>query len=167
MSVAGTMIGTSTLINRRLRTVGCAAAVSLLLASCSGQIIPHGNAPDEAVVSSIKPGITSQGQVAGLLGSPSTVAAFDSNVWYYISKTSKSVAFLKPQTIDQQVVEIRFDDSGLVEEVLRYDMGDQNEVDFVARETPTAGHNLTIIEQLFGNIGRFNTEPRTGPAPGV
>lgn len=158
---------TLTMISERLLRAGQACALSVFLASCTAQVIPHGNAPEEGVVASIKPGITSQGQVAGLLGSPSTIAAFDPNVWYYISKTSESVAFLHPRTIDQQVVEIRFDESGLVKDVRRYDMSDQNQVDFVDRETPTAGHNLTIIEQLFGNIGRFNTKPGSGPAPGV
>ena len=36
-------------------------------------------------------------------------------------------------------------------------MEDTQEVVPVARETPTAGDDVTIMKQLFGNLGRFET----------
>jgi hypothetical protein len=30
------------------------------------------------------------------------------------------------------------------------------DVDPVARITPTSGHDLTVLEQVMGNVGRFN-----------
>jgi len=36
-----------------------------------------------------------------------------------------------------------------------YTENDKKEVDLVARVTPTAGNELSIIQQLFGNVGRF------------
>ena len=42
-----------------------------------------------------------------------------------------------------------------VSDVLTYDIEDGQVVDYVARETPTRGRELGILEQLFGTIGRL------------
>jgi outer membrane protein assembly factor BamE (lipoprotein component of BamABCDE complex) len=59
--------------------------------------------------------------------------------------------------IDQQVVAISFDkQSEKVKDIKRYGLKDGKQVAFVERETPTRGKELTVLEQLFGNFGRFN-----------
>ena len=35
-------------------------------------------------------------------------------------------------------------------------MEDAQDVDPVDRETPTEGRDLTLLQQLFGNIGKFS-----------
>ena len=50
---------------------------------------------------------------------------------------------------------LRFDEGGLLSEVGTRDAGSGREVVLVSRETPTAGHSFTVIEQILGNIGRF------------
>jgi hypothetical protein len=35
------------------------------------------------------------------------------------------------------------------------DEEESQEVTLVSRQTPTAGHKLSILEQLLGNVGRF------------
>ncbi len=51
---------------------------------------------------------------------------------------------------------VAFDDTGLVSELRQYTLEDGRIIDPVTRKTPTLGRELNIIEQLFGNIGRFN-----------
>jgi hypothetical protein len=36
-------------------------------------------------------------------------------------------------------------------------MADAQEISPVARVTPTEGRDLTLLQQLFGNIGRFSS----------
>ena len=36
----------------------------------------------------------------------------------------------------------------------------QKAVQIVGKETPTEGHDLTFIEQMLGNLGRFNSPAR-------
>ena len=66
--------------------------------------------------------------------------------------------------VDKRVQEnrVKFDDSNVVEKVQLLGMDDAYEIEPVARTTPTYGQKLTILQQLFGNIGRF-TKGETKP----
>ena len=63
-----------------------------------------------------------------------------------------------------------FDENDVVREVKSYGMEDKVDVAVVDEITPTEGHSLSFMEQVFGNLGRFNnssrnpTQPR-GPSP--
>ena len=47
-----------------------------------------------------------------------------------------------------------------------YDLTDGKDVDMVTRITPTAGKELTVLEQIMGNVGRFSG-PRQQSNPGA
>ena len=139
-------------------------AAAVFLAACSPTIDQRGNLPDADNVLAIQPGVSTKDEVSQLLGTPSTVATFSDKTWYYISKRTETVAFFSADVIDQQVLVVKFDDSDVVEQVALLGMGDSNDVDMVGRETPTYGQQLTIIQQLLGNIGRFTKgEQSQGP----
>jgi outer membrane protein assembly factor BamE (lipoprotein component of BamABCDE complex) len=140
-----------------------------LLGACSAREDYRGYAFDDAKLHQIKPGAQTQNEIAQLLGSPSSIATFKehNDTWYYIAKETQTVAFWSPETKNQKVVAIDFDDKGRVKEVRNYVMKDGRAISPVARETPTSGHEYGFFEQLFGNIGRF-TGGGSGPtAPGV
>ena len=125
------------------------------LGACSPMMDTRGNlAPPEAVAS-IQPGVTTRAQVSQLLGSPSSVATFNDRTWYYIGYKTERIAFLEPEVTDQQVLVVRFDDSGVVKDLEKRGLETARQVSMNDRETPTAGHSLGFFEQLFGNIGRF------------
>ena len=67
--------------------------------------------------------------------------------------------------IDQAVLEIKFDDGGLVKDMKLYGIEDGKEIEPVPRVTPTGGQELTFMKQLLGNIGRFNSADK-GPTGG-
>jgi outer membrane protein assembly factor BamE (lipoprotein component of BamABCDE complex) len=135
-----------------------ATATAVGLSACSARIDQRGNLLDPDAVLAVQPGIQTKDQVAQLLGTPSTRATFDDKTWYYISKRTETTAFFPPDVTDQQVLVVKFDDTDVVEAVKIYGMNDAFEIDPVARTTPTYGQRLTILQQLFGNIGRF-TKP--------
>jgi len=45
----------------------------------------------------------------------------------------------------------------VVDDIITYTENDKKEVELVSRVTPTAGNELSIIQQLFGNVGRFSS----------
>ena len=49
-----------------------------------------------------------------------------------------------------------------VKEIKRYGLKDGKQIAFVDRETPTRGKEMTVLEQLFGNLGRFNNSVGSG-----
>lgn len=127
------------------------------LNACAPTIDTRGNLPDPEAVLEVQPGVHDRNQVASILGSPSAVATFEDDTWYYISRRTEQIAFLEPEVIDQQVLVVKFGSDGLVDEMKLYGFEDGRVVDPVDRTTPTAGRELTILQQLFGNIGRFNS----------
>ncbi len=125
------------------------------LAACSPRIDQRGNLLDPDAVLAVQPGIQTKDQVAQLLGTPSTIATFDDKTWYYVSKRTETTAFFTPDITDQQVLVVKFGDADVVEKVQLLGMNDAYEIEPVDRTTPTYGQRLTILQQLFGNIGRF------------
>jgi outer membrane protein assembly factor BamE (lipoprotein component of BamABCDE complex) len=134
------------------------AAIAFAAASCAGRVDTRGNLADPEVVSQITPGESTRGTVEDLLGSPTTVATFNDQTWYYIGRKTEKVAFFKPDVLEQQVVAIHFDPAGVVDDVKIYGPDDSREVEIVDRATPTAGKELSVLQQIFGNLGRFNTD---------
>lgn len=126
------------------------------LSACAPTINIRGQQPDPDALAAIEPGETSRRQVEQSLGSPSTEGVFRENVWYYMSERTETVAFLAPELLERKIVAIVFDDRGVVEDIFTYTENDRREVELVSRVTPTAGNELSLIQQLFGNVGRFS-----------
>jgi len=147
------------------RNLACLLALTAFLAACAPRVDYRGSKIDEDALQNIKVGVSNQNQVATLFGSPSTTSTFDQwgTTWYYISSETEAVAFLAPETIDQQVLAIAFDKEGKVKEVKRYGLKDGRQVSFAERETPTKGKEMTVLEQLLGNFGRFNSSGSSTP----
>ena len=134
-------------------------AMAALIAACNPIIDSRGNLPHSEDVDKIRVGASTKDEVASVLGSPSSVATFDPNTWYYISKRTETVAFFRPEVLDQKVLTVRFDESGLVKEVARTDKDAGEEIVPVDRTTPTAGQSFSFFQQVFGNLGRFGDAP--------
>ncbi len=141
--------------HRTLRRFAFAVCLATL-ASCGVPIDDHGNLPSPDALAQIKPGQTDKATVTRLLGSPSNVAAFDGDTWYYISKVTRQVAFLNPTVLDQRVVAIHFDQNGLVTEVSSKGPQDAQAVTPDPIATPAQGREFTFLEQLIGNFGKFS-----------
>jgi outer membrane protein assembly factor BamE (lipoprotein component of BamABCDE complex) len=141
----------------RVRTVvPVAAIVALGLASCTSSISTHGHRLDAAALAQIEPGQSAQGDVVQLLGSPSSLATFDDQTWYYVSQRTERHSFYHTTVVAQDVVTIEFDEQGTVSRIDRHDLNGARDIDLVDRETPTSGNEMSVLEQFLGNIGRFN-----------
>jgi len=125
------------------------------LAACEAQFDTRGNLPDPDSVLQVQPGIDNRQRVADLLGSPSAISTFNDKTWYYISKRTKQVAFFDPEVLDQEVLIIKFDDTGTVSDMKLLGLQDARQVVPNPNETPTSGRELTILQQIIGNVGRF------------
>jgi len=148
-------------------TTKSSAAVLLLslgLLACSPQVVQHGHTIEPANLARISPGQTSREEVARLLGSPSTIATFDEERWYYVSQRREIRSFYQNDITNQDVVTIVFDDRGVVTEVAQLDLDQAVDVEPSKDVTRTLGNELTIVEQLLGNIGRFG-DPSSGGLP--
>jgi outer membrane protein assembly factor BamE (lipoprotein component of BamABCDE complex) len=138
-------------------------ATLALLTACAPLVRPvidhRGYVPDEEQLSAIQLGQDTKTSVTSQLGTPSAEANFDGDTWYYISTEQKSFLYNRPKITKEEVVAIRFDENSVVSEINRYGLKDHRVVNYVKRETPTRGKELSLLQQLLGNVGRVGTEP--------
>ena len=137
-------------------------AVSLLASSACAPITSYsGFQAIESDPKDVKVGTDTKSTVRGRLGSPSATSTFDPNVWFYMNQIKQRVAFRRPQVVARNVTAITFNkESEQVESVNNYTLKDGKVIAFNGRETPTRGRELTILEQLLGNVGRGSMLPR-------
>ena len=136
------------------------------LAGCGIPVSDRGNLPKPENLAQVSPGVTDKASVKSLLGTPSSIATFDGDTWYYISKKEKQVAFLKPEVLDQEVYAVHFDDKGVVSNVKHLSMNDSQAMTPNPDATPAQGREFTFLEQLIGNFGKFNAAGATGNGGG-
>ena len=133
----------------RLRAVAAAGLVCAALAGCSGEQFQKGYILPPNALEQIPIG-ASQDQVLIVLGTPSTVATLDGEVFYYISqRTSRPVAFMNQSVIDQRVIAVYFDKNRQVRRLANYGLKDGKIFDFVSRTTPTSGQEMSYLTPLF------------------
>jgi outer membrane protein assembly factor BamE (lipoprotein component of BamABCDE complex) len=128
--------------------------VMLIVSGCTPVVANRGNMVDPDVLAEVKTGSSTREDVATKLGSPSHVAPFDETTWYYIGRRTEQYSFFRPNVTDQQVVMVKFDDQGIVKTVETLDKNVARDVHVVSRETPTYGRETTLLQELFGNVGR-------------
>ena len=135
-------------------------AAVLGFGACTARIDTRGNLPDPDQIAQIKPGESNRSDVSQILGSPSTISNFDNEAWYYISNRTETTAFFEPKVEDRKILIVRFDKSGQVAALETRGLEAGKEIEPVDRATPTAGNEFTLLQQLFGNLGKFNASKK-------
>ena len=139
-----------------MRTTVTATILAAALAGCAGETYTRGNLVEDRDLAELAVGASTAQDVLAVLGTPTTVAAFDDRTWYYIGQRTEHVSFFEPEIIDRRVVIVSFDEQGRLTAMDERTLEDGQEVEFVSRQTPTLGREMTFLEQMLGNIGRFN-----------
>ncbi|MBK8175584.1 MAG: outer membrane protein assembly factor BamE [Rhodospirillales bacterium] len=155
------------LIRRLTRSLSvlALAAASMTMGACAPQFDTHGDHIEADRIAQIHPGVQRRDDVQQVLGSPSSVSAFGEETWYYISDVVERRSFFNREVVDRQVVSIRFDPQGVVGQLDVFGLERGREVEVVDRETPSFGESPNFLDQIIGNLGRFNRDESAG-APG-
>ena len=133
----------------RLRAAAAIALVCAALGGCTGEQFQKGYILPPGALEQIPIG-ASQDQVLIVMGTPSTVATLNGEVFYYISQRSeRPVAFMNQKVVDQRVIAIYFDKNRQVQRLANYGLQDGKIFDFISRTTPTSGQELSYLAPLF------------------
>lgn len=155
-----------------LRPASAAAAFALgVSALCLGACAPitshQGFQAIDATPKDVKVGVDTKSTVLEKLGTPSSSSIFGNETWYYITQITDQVAFYKPQVKSRDIYAISFNKADeQVAAVKHYTLKDGKVFAYNSRETPTRGRELSILEQLLGNVGRGSLAPTDDTAPG-
>lgn len=154
---------------RRLAIATCAlVAVGAMSSACTPSVSFQGYQAIEAKPADVKVGADTKNTVRARLGTPSTVSTFDPNIWFYISQVSQRQAYYKPRTIRRDVVAISFNkDDQTVTKVDTMSLKDGRVIAYNGRETPTRGRQLSVLEQLLGNLGQGQLNNQQDVNPGT
>ena len=133
----------------RWRLAAALALACTLLAACTGESFQKGYILPQGALEQIPIG-ASQDQVLIVMGTPSTVATLDGEVFYYISqRAERPVAFMNQHVTDQRVIAIYFDKNRQVRRLANYGLKDGKIFDFISRTTATSGQELSYLAPLF------------------
>lgn len=153
-----------------------AAAALALLGGCSlfqAPVVQRGNRVTADQLAEITPGVQTKNDVRTVLGSPTQTGMFGDDEWYYISSLSRLRPARSSAVSDQQTVVVEFDRAGVVRRIRTVGEEEARPVEMVSRETPVPGNERTLLQALFGNVGRFGpgaaggTQQQQPATPGV
>ncbi|MBN9148602.1 MULTISPECIES: outer membrane protein assembly factor BamE [unclassified Nitrobacter] len=133
----------------RLRAALAATLLCVVMAGCTGETFQKGYILPPGALEQIQIG-ASQDQVLIVMGTPSTVATLNGEVFYYISqRAERKVAFMNQTVVDQRVIAIYFDKNRQVTRLANYGLKDGRIFDFISRTTPTSGQEISYLQPLF------------------
>lgn len=138
------------------------ASAVLLLAACNPILRTHGYIATEDKPQAVEPESDTKASVLARLGNPSVKGTFDEDLqtdtWYYMTTVRQRFAYLRPLIEERTITAVSFNEDGQVLKVAEYGIEDGRYVNFVDRKTPTRGRELSVLEQVFGTIGRLPTD---------
>lgn len=141
---------------RRLSLSVTFTAFALFTGACTRIQDIKGYINDEEMISSVKPGVDNRDSVIKTLGRPTFASEFDPKLWYYVSQRTDQLAFLRPKPTSHQVLIVRFNDKGNVVAIEKLGLDQIVSVNPSNDKTPTSGKEVSVWQQLLGNIGRFS-----------
>jgi outer membrane protein assembly factor BamE (lipoprotein component of BamABCDE complex) len=146
-----------------------ALTLCLSMTAC-GWILPpaqtRGNKVEPEQLKELVPGTSTKADVTALIGSPTQRATFDENTWLYITELTRPRLGRTLGVLDQEVVVLTFDDRGVLTTVKTVGNDDAVPVSVASRTTPSPGTEASFMQQLLGNIGKFNAGGAAAPTGG-
>jgi outer membrane protein assembly factor BamE (lipoprotein component of BamABCDE complex) len=148
-------------IGPRALALSATILIAAALTACTARIDTQGYIPDEDLIAQVQIGVAGPAEVAELLGTPPSSRIFsvdESMTWYYIMRRTKTESFFDEEVLEQRVLAVEFDESGVVKGFRNYTLADGRQIEPVDRVTATRGKKLGLLEQMFGNLGRFGSQ---------
>ncbi len=139
-----------------LLAFGAAISSGGLLGGCTPVVSQHGNLVNNYQVEEVKVGESTRSDVLRILGSPTTQSTFNPDIWYYIGQEMEKHGILDHEVTEERILVVAFNDNGIVETIAPY-TGERQDIPYSRSKTPTHGNELTFMQQLLGNLGRFNS----------
>lgn len=153
---------TSMFINtNKIQTIVIFLFAGLILGACTPTVANRGHIVEDENLQDIVAGRDTQRSVVKKIGSPSTISTLDPNIWYYIGLTTEKRGILDPKQTNKKIVRVSFDGEGKVAEVESIDR-ENIDIPISKEKTRTGGNKVTILQQLLGNLGKFNTATAAG-----
>ncbi|MFL2802360.1 MAG: outer membrane protein assembly factor BamE [Paracoccaceae bacterium] len=123
-----------------------------------GKIIEQNGVPtDNETLIKLDIGKTTKSQVRKKLGEPLMIDNQNQVTWIYFSQKIEKVAFFEPKLSSREVILLTFKNSILTNKET-FSQEDSNIINISSKKVISGGRKLTILQQIFGNIGNFSSQ---------
>jgi outer membrane protein assembly factor BamE (lipoprotein component of BamABCDE complex) len=139
---------------------GAIAALAVVALGGCAEVRDHkGYVVDTTLINSVQPGVDTKDSVMKTLGRPTFDSQFDQgNTWYYLSRTTRQLAFSTPHPTEQTLLAVRFARNGDVASVQKTGVETIRDVQVYGKKTPVLGAHRTFFSELFGNISAGSSD---------
>ena len=148
-------------MKKHLITLSLVSGIAILSTACTPNIHTRGNLVPESKIEKVDLNTTSQFEISELFGPPTIIAPFNDDTgaatWYYAGHVTEQMGVFKHEVTERKILKVDFDDLGRVSAIENIDPNDARDIEFVSRKTKTAGKEFTALQQLVGNVGKFNS----------
>ena len=138
----------------RLTAIVTVAIAIVGCTSFSPKKTSRGNLPSATEMAKISIG-SPEKEVLEIFGPPLSTVAYDKNTWLYMKRHTESYAFFTPTITQYQLLALRFKD-GKVTDIEKRTVHDLREIPKVDDKTASAAPEPSWLDEILGNIGRFN-----------
>lgn len=132
----------------------------VLLNSCGLETYQSGDLPPQQRLNMIQAGMPEE-KVIDLLGKPLFENKIGSDSFYIYFKSKKeNRAFYHPEEIERNVYVVSFNQNKTVRNIRHLTLNDANDVEYDNAHTQVTGKELSVLEQLVKNFGRYDAGGR-------
>ena len=131
----------------------------ILLSACGLESYPAGDLPTQARLNAVAVG-DSKEKVLRVLGTPAlenTPLTDGTSFIIYAQNLKESRAFLDPKEVKRDVYVYFFDNKDILTEQKHLTLADKRPISYDTARTDVGGRELSILEQIVQNFGRYNT----------
>ena len=138
----------------------------LITIGCSNNkvVYNHGLLAIEAKSDKIEISKTNKNDVLKIFVKPSTISLFYDNLWFYIQRLKKNQSIIKlgnTKITSNKVLEIKFNNYGLVENKKLYLVEDMNELKKVKKVTTKEFETTSKLGKLLKSLEQKINSPKT------
>ena len=139
--------------------------IFLITIGCSNNkvVYNHGLNALEAKSSKIIALKSNKNDVVKQLGKPSSVSLFDENNWFYIQRVKENQSILKlgkSKIKKNNVLEVKFNDIGIVESKRLYQLNNMNNLKVVSKITTKSYSNTSTIGKMLKSLEQKVNSPK-------
>ena len=145
-------------IKKTPRVLCCGLLCFGFIGGCGERISEHGHTITQVELDTIKIGKSKRADVLGRLGQPSFEGAFDSQKLYYVSQIMEAPVAGTTTTKARTIYTFTFDNDNLLQSIQVTDKSSGKIVSHIDEKTPTPGDTFGVLDQVFSNMRRGQTE---------
>ena len=124
---------------------------------CSKIVEQNGVPTNDEIFQQLNIGKTTKSKVKKILGDPIMIDNQLVETWIYFSQKIEKFAFFEPKLSSRKVILLSFKNNILIKKE-SFSQKDSKIIEISTKKVISGGRKLTVLQQIFGNIGNFSSQ---------